>query len=418
MAYQCVVWRCSKAFWPLTLLVLTGCSVSSLQSPSQRRPYDRESSSLHPDVTVHRKLTEDAMDVYISIPREELLYSRLDSRSPFVAQLQIKVEDTTWHVLDTAWADAPPMLRKVWTYASLPSKSGVNIEVVDVLRSANWSKRIPSGTSSKWDAQDILIWSQMNDWPVAGENAAVGDTLEIRIPSGRHAPTPAPFLWTVQHRQALQEMPPPPYSNTRMRWDTLTPSFLGKTQADSMLVLLVQEGTTLLNLDNSELSLRFHGRRPNFPALTESQDLIAPLRYIASRSEFQRLTTAEHPKLALDDFWLKCSSSPESARSLLQTYYARVEEANAAFSGLTEGWRTDRGMIHVVFGVPQRIRKDAWNEFWVYGEEGTANALMFHFRRRGLALDGNAFELQRSLQFRSVWERGVGNWRNGRVRGD
>ena len=82
------------------------------------------------------------------------------------------------------------------------------------------------------------------------------------------------------------------------------------------------------------------------------EDLIAPLRYIAARSEYQRLTTAEHPKLALDEFWLACSSSPEAAQPA-QTYYARVEEANAAFSGMTEGWRTDRGMIHVVFGVPK-----------------------------------------------------------------
>ena len=129
--------------WPLLLLVLLGCSVSSLQTPSQRRPYDRESSSLHPDVSVHRKLTDEVVDVYVSIPREELLYSRLDSRSPFVAQLQITVEDTTWHVLDTAWADAPATLRQVWTYSALPAKSNVDIEVTDVLRNASWSKRIP-----------------------------------------------------------------------------------------------------------------------------------------------------------------------------------------------------------------------------------------------------------------------------------
>ena len=95
-----------------------------------------------------------------------------------------------------------------------------------------------------------------------------------------------------------------------------------------------------------------------------------------------------------------------------------LEEANASFSGLVEGWRSDRGMVHIVFGVPQRIRRDTWNEYWIYGEEGTANALTFHFRKRRTLLDDNAYELQRSIQFRSVWDRGVSNWRNGRVRGD
>ena len=63
-------------------------------------------------------------------------------------------------------------------------------------------------------------------------------------------------------------------------------------------------------------------------------------------------------------------------------------------------------MVHIVFGVPQRIRRDTWNEYWIYGEEGTANALTFHFRKRRTLLDDNAYELQRSIQFRSVWDRG------------
>ena len=203
-----------------------------------------------------------------------------------------------------------------------------------------------------------------------------------------------------------------------MRWDTLSPIPLGAMQADSLIVLGVPDGTTLLELDNTALALRIHGRPPAFPNVMEPQELMAPLRYIASRSEFQKLNQAQHPKQALDAFWLACTPSTENARSLLNTYYGRVEEANASFSGLVEGWRSDRGMVHIVFGVPQRIRRDTWNEYWIYGEEGTANALTFHFRKRRTLLDDNAYELQRSIQFRSVWDRGVSNWRNGRVRGD
>ena len=103
-------------------------------------------------------------------------------------------------------------------------------------------------------------------------------------------------------------------------------------QADSLIVLGVPDGTTLLELDNTGLALRVHGRPPAFPNVMEPQELIAPLRYIASRSEFQKLTQAQHPKQALDAFWLACTSSTENARSL-PTHYGRVEEANASFSG-------------------------------------------------------------------------------------
>ena len=195
-------------------------------------------------------------------PREELLYSRLDSRSPFVAQLQITVEDTTWHVLDTAWADAPATLQQVWTYSALPTKSNVDIEVTDVLRNASWSKRIPAGTAGQWDTHDFLIWSQQNDWPLSIENAEVGDTLNIHLPNERYAPVSPPFYWNVHHRHAVQELPPPPYSSTRMRWDTLTPPFWEQPKPTA-LVLVVQRGQPSRFGQRCAL-LRIHGRRPNF----------------------------------------------------------------------------------------------------------------------------------------------------------
>ena len=398
--------------------MLLGCATASLQTPSQRRPYDREASTLHPEVTLHRKLDRGEVDVYLNLPREELLYSRLDATSPFVAQLQVSVADTTWHLLDTAWADSPRMLQHRWTLKEAWAVQRLDLQLVDVLRNASWSTRRSLGRPDAWGPSDVLIWSAQSDWALAGQQATVGDTLTVHIPPTPPAEATLPLTWRLSNAPAPSQLPPPPFSSTRLRWDTLRPFPLGAMQADSLIVLGVPDGTTLLELDNTGLALRVHGRPPAFPNVMEPQELIAPLRYIASRSEFQKLTQAQHPKQALDAFWLACTSSTENARSLLNTYYGRVEEANASFSGLVEGWRSDRGMVHIVFGVPQRIRRDTWNEYWIYGEEGTANALTFHFRKRRTPLDDNAYELQRSIQFRSVWDRGVSNWRNGRVRGD
>ena len=399
-------------------VALFGCSISSLQTPSQRRPYDRESSTLHPEITLHRRADASELDVYLRVPREELLYSRLDASSPFVAQLQVELGDTSWYVLDTAWADAPRELTKVWTLSASPLPLWEEITVVDVLRNASWSTKRNIAPAERWGSNDVLVWSTKEAWPLSGEHAQIGDTLMLRLPPQLALASPDPVVWDMSNAAAPTNLPPPPYSSARSRWDTLRPQPLGALQADSLIVLIVPEGTTLLQLRGTNLALRFHGRSSRFPELVEAGDLIAPLRYIASRSEFSRLQGAVHPKKALDDFWLACAPSSEAARGLLNTYYGRVEEANAAFSGLVEGWRTDRGMIHIVFGVPQRVRRDMWNEYWIYGEEGTANALTFHFRRRSNLLDDNFFELQRSIQFRSVWDRGISNWRNGRVRGD
>ena len=399
-------------------MLLAGCTTTSLQTPSQRRPYDREASTLHPEVTLHRRFEANALDVYISVPKEELLYSRIDASSPFVAQLQVSIADTMWHLLDTAWSDSPPLLRNVWTLEEASSFQKVELQIIDVLRNASWSTKRNLGRWEVWAPSDVLIWSESANWALASQQATVGDTLSLHMPERSLKEGETPLNWIISNTPAPSQLPPPPFSNTRLRWDTLTPKNIGTIQSDSLLILEVLEGTTLVELEGFDMLLRFHGRPRDFPSLVEPSQLVAPLRYIASRSEFQKLKQAQHPKKALDEFWLACASSAESARGLLRTYYARVEEGNASFSGLVEGWRSDRGMIHIVFGVPQRIRRDAYNEYWTYGEEGTANALTFHFRNKRNLLDDNAFELQRSLQFRSVWDRGVSNWRNGRIRGD
>ena len=400
------------------LLLLAGCAMSSMTVPSQRRPYDRESSTLHPSFTFHRRADLGQLHVYLSLPRKELLYSRAEASAPFVAELEVSVADTTWLLRDTAWSDAPSILKARWSLEQLPTTPGLEVTLSDVLRNASVTSRVWLGPNGNWTPADLLIWSNRENWPLPGEDAKVGDTLVIRMPDKQVAPVAGTLIWEVENYTPPRALPPPPFSSGRSRWDTLQPAPLGVVEADSLMVLVVPEGTTVIELRNAPLAVRVHARSEAFPELKEASELIAPLRFIASRSEFQKLTSAEHPKHALDAFWLACGESPEAARDLLNTFYERVEEANLSFSGLVEGWRTDRGMIHIVFGVPQRVRRDARNEYWIYGEEGTANALTFHFRRKAHAFDGNAFELQRSIQFRSVWDRGVSNWRNGRVRGD
>ena len=153
-----------------------------MQSPSQRRPYDRESSALHPEIALHRQLATTSMEVYFSIDRSELLYSRLAAESPFVAQVQVQVGDTTWFLLDTAWNDTPSFLRAQWTATPRELPTWVDIQVTDVLRNTAWQERRLVGSTEALGANDILAWSQSEAWPLAGSHASVGDTLLLHLP--------------------------------------------------------------------------------------------------------------------------------------------------------------------------------------------------------------------------------------------
>lgn len=409
--------RTSRLLWTLLWGALClGCASTSLQTPSTRRPYDRKASVLHPEVVLHRNMTSSSVDLYLSVNRAELLYSRASASSPFVAQLQIDLLDTSWTVVDTAWDQTPSLLRMRQTWQGRVVPAWAECEVMDLQRNTSWSTRRFLGPSDGIGARDVLAWSQHDKWAVRPDQATVNDTLRLMLPAELTQRSEGEAAWLLYHVTPPKSLPPPPYSGTRVRWDTLTPVNVGQVVADSMLVVQVAEGLTLFELASNELAIHVHGRQARFPELGPAPSLIAPVRYIATRAEHNKLKQANHPKLALDEFWLACGRTPNKARTLLQTYYDRVEEANHAFSGLVDGWKTDRGMVHVVFGIPQRIRRDAWNEYWVYGEEGTTNALTFHFRRKTTPYDDNNFVLQRSIQFRSAWDRAVSAWRNGRVR--
>ena len=396
---------------------LTACQNASIQSSTKSRPYDRNATGIQPEVTLHRSLDANGqpqVDLYLSIERRSLLYSRAHSKAPFVASLSVNLDGQTWALADTAWDDTPRLLRAKWTLERDIASNRATVVVEDVQRKSQWVQSLPWSSLPQLIRQDFLVWSEQDAWPTPNQNVAVGDTLLLAFP-----PKAQDEVWNVELVNAPSSLPPPPYSNARWALDTLNASPIASlVPGASVVEWIVPWGTTLWRSDNQPVTLLLHGRRTRFPDMVEPPFMIEPLRFIASRSEYKALTEASHPKLAMDQFWLACGKNPDKARMLLQTYYERVEEANHAFSGVLEGWRTDRGVVHVVFGVPDRVRRDRWNEYWIYGEEGTANALTFHFRRRNLPFDDNFFELQRSFQFRSPWDRAISNWRNGRVRGD
>jgi GWxTD domain-containing protein len=153
----------------------------------------------------------------------------------------------------------------------------------------------------------------------------------------------------------------------------------------------------------------------SFPYVDQPADMVKPLRYITSTQEFERITSATDTRRAVERFWLDAAGDRERAREAIRIFYGRVENANRHFSALTEGWRTDRGLVHIIFGTPTTIYRNANGESWTYGEENNLMSLTFNFVRRKSTLTGNDLMLQRDPVLKGAWYRNVESWRNGRV---
>ena len=153
----------------------------------------------------------------------------------------------------------------------------------------------------------------------------------------------------------------------------------------------------------------------NFPQIKKAVNMIGPIRYITSKSEYDLINGSTKKKKSVESFWLKNTSNKDRARSLIKKYYNRVEEANEYFSSYIEGWRTDRGMMYIVYGPPSLMYRTLISETWIYGDQNSANALTFSFIKVDNPFSNNDYTLERSASFRQSWSLAVDSWRNGRT---
>ena len=148
-----------------------------------------------------------------------------------------------------------------------------------------------------------------------------------------------------------------------------------------------------------------------FPEITTPEEMRDPLRYITTRKEYDTLMAATQVKAAVDDFWLKTARSPERAKLLIQKYYTNIEEANKYFTSYLEGWKTDRGLIYIIFGRPDYVYRADDSEDWIYGEPQNRNSLQFTFIRVNNHFTDNDYMLFRSPTFKESWFITVQSWR-------
>lgn len=150
-----------------------------------------------------------------------------------------------------------------------------------------------------------------------------------------------------------------------------------------------------------------------FPDVTTAPELIEPLRYLTTSQEREQLTRAEVPKRAVDDFWLKAARNEQSiGRTLIRDFYGRVAAANRLFSAHKPGWMTDRGMLYVVMGPPDRVERSATAERWEY--LGPDRAAAYTFRPKASTFASDYYELVRRPEHEWLWMRAVQQWRTGK----
>jgi len=226
---------------------------------------------------------------------------------------------------------------------------------------------------------------------------------------------------TVQRHPARTALPAPVFASGNSPDPALLapadPPFPVQVDADGnfMLDLSVPGAYRIHSNTAAAPDIALYSISEAYPIVTTADDLLKPLRYITSNQEYERIQRSGDVRQAIEQFWIDAAGDRERGREAIRIYYGRVENANRHFTSETEGWRTDRGLVHIIFGVPTSIYRTDVGETWIYGEENNLMSLVFNFQRRDGATDENDLVLERDPVLKGAWYRNVESWRNGRV---
>ncbi len=74
------------------------------------------------------------------------------------------------------------------------------------------------------------------------------------------------------------------------------------------------------------------------------------------KTVFNKLQTTDEKERFIEQFWTRRDPSPRSSyNEFKEEHYRRLQYSNERFASGIPGWKTDRGMIYIKYGEPDRI---------------------------------------------------------------
>ena len=272
--------------------------------------------------------------------------------------------------------------------------------------------RITKITNSKSWSYPFLIERNypVNGFIKEGENRILTSFLKTGRSYTIEGPPGKPNLYGYYYSNSFQSAFPP-FSKSTAGADPLLIHDSTFTIVSKSPITFSKEGLYLFQSDTSS-SEGFAVRvvASSFPKYTKIEDLVEPLVFICTKEEFDQLQLTKGDKVAFDKTIMEITRDRDRAKKFMKSYYNQVELANQYFSSYKEGWKTDKGMIFIVFGIPDEIRKTGQNEIWYYKNSRTK----FIFLRKGSVYDPDYTVLMRDSRYTELWYNAIDLWRKSR----
>ncbi len=382
--------------------------------------YNPTEKAIHPQNILYHKSDSASVLVTMFQPKE-LLFHQANETHTFQALLKVHYalypSYSNNQLIDSGSIiyriDAENKFNDITGY--IPIKIGfgqflLQITYTDMLRAVSTRSFIEIEKADSVTPQDFVVLSYKNKMPRFNNNVTANDSLLVRYKNLANEK-----LYVYYYRDS-STMPAPPFYTGAPAENQLSP--------DSMWIINSGENPLIFNkiglyqiknkqTDSSGVTLYNFGE--HFPRIKTTDKALEPLRYLTGTKEFMNFANELTKKNALDKFWLTTTGDKTQSRELIRIFYMRVLFANLYFTSIKPGWKTDRGMIYIVYGPPDAIHKNNNSEKWSYSGTKNNKNTEFIFNKQKHNLSANHYTLQRVLEHKDNWYNAVESWRSGKT---
>lgn len=406
-------------------LLLFSCSSSrSTNVQNVSHIYKKEQVVLHPQFVVFHR-TNTTSELHFKINSKELLYAKQSGSENFSARIGIQYKlissYETKDIIDSASVNvsdvysgktAKDIIGKIDFSAIFTNKYLLEITFTDLNRNVSAKHYINIDKTTLSTRQNFIVTSVKEKFPLFKDHLRKDERILIKCR------TPGEKLFVRYYHREFP-LPAPPFASSN--------NIPFEYRADSLFTIQLEEKDTVgfifskagfyhLQADTSTKDgLTLFRFSDNFPNVKTPEEMLQPLRFINSRQEYELMGLYKNIKVPVDSFWVSAGGSHDRARELVKKFYNRVMDANNYFSSYIEGWKSDRGLIYIIYGPPNVVYKSSDSESWVYGEENNFNSLTFSFLKVINPFTDNDYRLDRSPVFKTSWYNAVEMWRQGKI---
>ncbi len=414
------VFTFNLGIFSIILFVVFSCKPTyKIETQDYASNYQTYKKTINPEYVLFN-INPDTTILFSKVAVNDLLKIKPEGKTTFYVAYKLKVEifndsptnstliDSLSYTYNDSISNKENLFSTIYLKVKAPGNFNVKLTIKDLYKDNSSTKIMELHKINGESRNDFLI-TDLNGFPLFKNNLAENEHFKIKC---RDLSLTQLYVRYYNREFQIAQLP---FVNVKEKPFDFNPDssfFVKVNNGISDIITLKKEGIYHFQsnpkINDGITVFRFH---KDFPCITTPEQMIYPLRYLTSKNEYNKIIIQQDKKMAIDEFWLNTAGNKIRGRELIKKFYNRVQDANIYFTSYMEGWKTDRGLIYIIYGNPNIVYRNAYSETWIYGEEFNNMSISFVFNKRENPFTDNDFVLTRSPVFKDSWYNAVDVWR-------